>query len=78
MPAPKKADKADEKPREYIVAHTMVDDWSEGTRLTAAQLQDLDIQRLIDVGAIVPADAEEEPTAEPGEAVETPSEPLPN
>jgi hypothetical protein len=79
MPARTESKKAakEQQPQEYIVKHTMVDDWAEGTRLTAEQLEGIDIARLLDVGAIAPADAEDEET-EPGEAVEPPSEPLPN
>jgi hypothetical protein len=76
--APQKDEPKRKAPRAYRVAHTMVDDWAEGTRLTADDLQDMDIDRLVAVGAIVPDAAADEPTAEPGEAVPPPSEPLPN
>jgi len=78
MPAPKddapKA-KAEKKPQEYRVAHTKVDDWSEGDRLTEKDLDGLDIQRLVDVGAIVPADAPDEDEEEPVEPPEPPAKP---
>jgi hypothetical protein len=79
MAAPKHDEKKAQAPEAYRVAHTRVDDWAEGERLTAEQLDGIDIERLVAIGAIVPDEAAgDAPTAEPGEAVPPPSAPLPN
>jgi hypothetical protein len=53
-----------DEPAVYIVAHTNVGGYWQGEAITAAHLaggqdREVDIQRLLDLGAIVPASSEE-------------------
>ncbi len=61
----------------YTVEHTQVGQWTRGTELSGADLDGIDVQRLLEIGAIAfhseiveqPAEAEE--SAEVEESAET-------